>query len=161
MSHMKLFHIFLTYIIVCRPCHTISCSPLIISLTNWQQQIPGGDEFPDQPDAQYGLPKQHQQRHRHVHRNRLLLPQVSPNFINPSVFYPNIIRIWFKCLSNIRMIQSTCFQKLAEFISLIPPNHLIWNHMTVCSNIVSTSTIPPTLSATTQYMTTKFPLLSL
>ena len=50
-------------------------------------------------------------------------------------FYPNIIRIWFKCLM-IRMIQSTCFQNLAEFTSLVPPNHLIWNHMTVCSNIV-------------------------
>ena len=60
-------------------------SPLV-SLTNWQQQIPGGDELPDQPDAQHGLPTQHQQRHRHVHRNCLLLPQVSPNFINSSVF---------------------------------------------------------------------------
>ena len=98
----------------------------LVSLTNWQQQIPGGDELPSQPDAQHGLPKQHQQRHHHVHRHPSLLPQVSPNFINSSVFYPNIIRICFKCLSNIRMIQSTCLQKLAEFTSLVPPNHLIW-----------------------------------
>ena len=81
----KLCHIFLKHIIVWKPFHTYHIMFTLVSLTNWQQEIPGGDELPGQPDAQHGLPKQHQQRHRHVHRNHILLPQVSPNLINSSV----------------------------------------------------------------------------
>ena len=93
----KLCHIFLKHIIVWKPFHTYHIMFTLVSLTNWQQEIPGGDELPGQPDAQHGLPKQHQQRHRHVHRNHILLPQVSPNLINSSVlskYHPDMSQMF-------------------------------------------------------------------
>ena len=94
---VKLCHIFPKHIIVWKPFHTYHIMFTLVSLTNWQQEIPGGDELPGQPYAQHGLPKQHQQRHRHVHRNHILLPQVSPNLINSSVlskYHPDMSQMF-------------------------------------------------------------------
>ena len=96
---VKLCHIFLKHIIAWKPFHTYHIMFTLVSLTNWQQEISGGDELPGQPDAQHWLPKQHQYRHRHVHRNHLLLPQVSPNFINSSVlskYHPDMSQMFEK-----------------------------------------------------------------